>query len=738
MVKRSDKKQNRIKGILLLWIGAVMTPTDLHAQPVEDFSAQVNPFIGTSGTGHTFPGACVPFGLIQAGPETGNLNWRYCSGYNVDDDSITGFTQTRLNGTGVPDLGDIRLFPFQEFPTSGIYKSSFKKQSEKASPGFYAVDINNVNVQISATEHTAFHQYQFEKNGVGYILLDLQSGLMGGGQKIEYRVKDASLSFVDNKTINGFNEVKGWVGRKFFYTIKFDRPYKLKEILTPKDGEKAKRVVLEFDLASSQTVKLKVGLSVVDVDGAIASVKTESPGWDIGLLRINAKAKWNKLLSRAVVTGSQDQKTNFYTSLYHLFIQPNNIADLDGRYRGMNDSIAVSSSKTYYSTFSLWDTYRAAHPLYTLLVPERVDGMVQTMLTHQQVAGILPIWTLWGKENYCMVGNHAIPVVVDAYLKGFRGFDAEKAFEAVKASSMKTHLKSDWEAYNKYGYYPFDSVKTESVSRTLESAFDDYCVAQFAKALGKTDDFNYFSKRAGFYKNLLDPETHMMRGRDSKGNWRTPFNVFSLSHSASHGGDYTEGNAWQYTWQVQHDPNGLIELMGGKNVFAGKLDTLFTIKSPDSAKVLDVTGLIGQYAHGNEPSHHVIYWYNYADQSYKTQELVRAVFDQFYLPKPDGLCGNDDCGQMSAWYVFSAMGFYPSNPVGGEYIIGAPQIPVISLSLPGGKTFTVEAKHLSAKNKYVSSVLLNGVLLADLKIQHADIVKGGKLVFNMTDKPITQ
>jgi len=729
-----------IRSILLkasLLLPVLTATTGLHSQTAGDLTMHVDPFIGTAGTGHTFPGACAPFGLIQAGPETGNLSWRYCSGYNADDDSITGFTQTRLNGTGVPDLGDIRLFPFQQLAADGKYISSYRKQSQKASPGFYTVEIDDVKVQLAATEHTAFHQYQFKKGGKGYVLLDLQSGLMGGGQKIEYRVKDASIRFVDDKTITGYNEVKGWVGRKFFYVIQFDRPYRIKETLQAKEGEKAKRIILEFDLSSTNTIKLKLGLSVVDNDGALASLKAESPGWDINVVRASAKAKWNQLLSRAIVSGDRVQKTNFYTSLYHLFIQPNNIADLDGRYRGANDSIATAASKAYYSTFSLWDTYRAANPLYTLLAPDRVDGMIETMLIHQEVAGILPIWTLWGKENYCMIGNHAIPVIVDAYLKGFRGFDAEKAFGAIKKSSLKSHLKSDWETYNKYGYYPFDSVKTESVSRTLESAFDDHCVAQMARALNRQDDYNYFSRRAGFYRNLLDPETHMMRGKDSKGNWRTPFNLFSLSHSASHGGDYTEGNAWQYTWQVQHDAPGLIDLMGGKKVFAGKLDTLFTIKSPDSAKVLDVTGLIGQYAHGNEPSHHVIYWYNYADQAYKTQELVRTVFDQFYLPKPDGLCGNDDCGQMSAWYIFSAMGFYPANPVGGEYIIGAPQIPQVTLSLPGGKTFSIEAKALSAKNKYVASVVLNGKRLNDFRIQHADIVKGGKLVFTMTDKPVT-
>jgi predicted alpha-1,2-mannosidase len=357
------------------------------------------------------------------------------------------------------------------------------------------------------------------------------------------------------------------------------------------------------------------------------------------------------------------------------------------------------------------------------------------MLAHHKTQGHLPIGALWGKEDYCMIGNHAIPVIVDAYLKGFDGFDAEEAYKAIKESSTVSHKNSDWETYDKYGYYPFDIIKIESVSRTLESAYDDYCVAQMAKALGKNDDYAYFSNRSGFYKNLFDNETGMMRGKDSEGKWRTPFNTFSLSHAASHGGDYTEGNAWQYTWHVQHDVEGLIALMGGEEPFSNKLDSLFYLNLKEPANVLDVTGLIGQYAHGNEPSHHVTYLYNYLDRPYKTQELIREIFDGFYLPEPNGLCGNDDCGQMSAWYIFSAMGFYPVNPCGGEYIIGAPQIQEITLHLENGKKFGMKALNLSNENKYVKSVSFNGAEITDFRIQHKDIMNGGALLFTMTNQP---
>ncbi len=703
-----------------------------------DYTQYVNPLIGNADNGHTFPGACVPFGLVQVSPESGTGSWRYCSGFNYDDDFIDGFTQTHLNGTGLPDLGDILLLPFcNELPSDSVYRSRFNKESQKASAGYYSVSLTdaNVDVELTATPHTAFHKYVF-KNGNPRILLDLQRGLINSMERLHTHVLNANVSMPDNYTIIGYNEVTEWVQRQYFFVIKFDKPYAVKEELPMLEGEKAKRFILSFDGTQGDAVQAKVAISSVSVDGALASLAKENPDWSFQGVRKKAAVEWNELLSRAQVTGTEEEKTNFYTSMYHLFIQPNNIADTDGQYRGADDKVYTSPTGVYYSTFSLWDTYRAAHPLYTILSPERVDGMVQTMIDHYKVKGALPIWALWGKENYCMIGNHAIPVIVDAYLKGFRGFNVDDAYEAIKGSSMVSHLNSDWEVYNQYGYYPFDLITVESISRTLESGYDDYCVAQMANALGKTEDYEYFKKRSDFYKNLFDPQTKLMRGKDSKGNWRSPFNPFLLSHASTSGGDYTEGNAWQYTWHVQHDIPGLIDLMGGKEIFASRIDSLFLLDDRIEGEgfVSDVTGLIGQYAHGNEPSHHVAYLYSYADRKDKTQALIRDIFDRFYLPKPDGLCGNDDCGQMSAWYLFSAMGFYPVNPAGGEYVLGAPQVEKVVLSLPDNKTFTVEAKGLSKDNKYVKSVTLNGAPVEGLSIHHKDIMKGGTLIFEMTNK----
>ena len=708
-------------------------------QKVEDYSLYVNPLIGNADNGHTFPGACAPFGLIQVSPESGTGSWRYCSGFNYDDDFIDGFTQTHLNGTGLPDLGDVLMLPYCGKLPDSVYRSRYNKETQKASAGYYSVDLTDahVGVELTATSRTAFHKYLF-KDGTPRILLDLQRGLVNDMERLHTHVLNANISMPDEYTIIGNNEVTEWVQRQYFYVIKFDKPYKVEEELPMQEGEKAKRLILSFNGDGETVVQAKVAMSSVSIEGALASLEKENPDWNFENVRQSTVNQWNELLSRAQVSGTEMEKINFYTSMYHLFIQPNNIADLDGKYRGADDKVYTSPAGVYYSTFSLWDTYRAAHPLYTILAPERVDGMVQSMIAHYKVKGALPIWTLWGKENYCMIGNHSIPVIVDAYLKGFRGFNVEDAYEAIKGSSVVSHLNSDWETYNKYGYYPFDIINVESISRTLESGYDDYCVSQMAKALGKADDYEYFKKRSEFYKNLFDPQTKLMRGKDSNGKWRTPFNPLLLSHASTSGGDYTEGNAWQYTWHVQHDIPGLIDLMGGKEIFAGRIDSLFLMDDCIEGEgfVSDVTGLIGQYAHGNEPSHHVAYLYSYADRKDKTQACIRDIFDRFYLPKPDGLCGNDDCGQMSAWYLFSAMGFYPVNPAGGEYILGAPQIAKVVLTLPDNKTFIIEAKGLSEENKYVKSVTLNGEAVEGLSIHHNDIMKGGTLVFTMTDQPV--
>lgn len=704
-----------------------------------DFAKYVNPFVGNADNGHTFPGACAPFGMIQASPESGNASWRYCSGFNYEDEEILGFAQNHLNGTGCPDLGDILLLPFTGDMQNDNYKAKIDKNTQKARPGYYSVTLPDfgINAQVTATERTAFYKYTYSKGGKARLLVDMQSGLVTSPEALRNRVLFADMEMPDNLTITGHNEVQAWVRRHFFYVVKFDKPYVVKEILPAKEGERAKRLVLEFDLEKGETLQTKVAISTVSVDGAKASLAQENAGWDFDKIKQETYNKWNDLLKRVEVTGTENQKKNFYTSLYHLYIQPNNIADVDGRYRGANDSVFASPTGEYYSTLSLWDTYRAAHPLYTILMPEKVDGMVNSMLAHYKAYGYLPIWTLWGKENYCMIGNHAVPVIADAILKGFSGFDKTEAYRAMRESLTISHQNSDWQTYDQYGYYPFDIIQAESVSKTLESAYDDYCIAQIARELGENDDYQFFTKRSNYYKALFDTETGFMRGKDSKGNWRTPFNPLQLFHTGEIGGDFTEGNSWQYTWHVQQDIPGLIDLMGGKAPFADKLDSLFVKEATteQTGEVHDVTGLIGQYAHGNEPSHHVIYLFNYVGRPWRTQELVREVFDRFYLPEPEGLCGNDDCGQMSAWYVFSAMGFYPVNPCGGEYVLGAPQMDKFVLNLPEGKTFVVKADNLSATNKYVKSVTLNGKPITGYTIQHSDIMKGGILEFEMTSRP---
>lgn len=686
----------------------------------------VNPFVGAAEFGHCFPGACVPFGLIQAGPETGNGDWAYCSGYQSTDSSIYGFSQTRLNGTGCPDLGDVLMLPFSGDPIRKTYKSTFSKNQEQASPGYYSVVLSDFNVkaEMTATEHVAIHRYSFQGKEKPQLLIDFQSALVGSEKQISTHVLDAKVNLENPTTVSGYSHTRVWLDRTYYYTIEFSKPFTSKVLLGKQnEQEKAPRYVFSFDLKPGETLLVKVALSSTGVEGAKKNLQAELKGWEFDKVRESAKGKWNTVLSRVQIEGTTEQKDIFYTSMYHLFIQPNNIADVD--------------QPSLYSTLSLWDTYRAAHPLYTLLVPEKVDGFVNSMLRQYNEQGFLPIWALWGKETYCMIANHAVPVIVDACLKGFKGFDAEKAYEAVKTSLTKNHRNSVWDVYDKYGYYPFDLIKTESVSKTLESVYDDYCAAQFAKSLNKTDDYNFFLKRSLYYKNLFDQQTKLMRGKDSKGQWRTPFNSFALSHASTSGGDYTEGNAWQYTWHIQHDVPGLIGLMGGADYFTAKLDSLFEMSSKKEGNgfVMDVTGLIGQYAHGNEPSHHVAYLYALAGKPWKTQKLLREICQTQYQDKINGLCGNDDCGQMSAWYIFTSLGFYPVNPCGGEYVLGAPQLAKATIELPNGKTFAIETLNFSKENLYVQSVELNGKPYSQTTINYADIVNGGTLKFIMSNQP---
>ena len=705
--------------------------------PQTDYTQYVDPFIGAADNGHTFPGVCRPFGMIQTSPVTGAVGWRYCSEYMYADSIIWGFTQTHLNGTGCMDLGDILVMPFtgERHRTWDAYRSSFSKTSENATPGYYTVTLDQAKVkaELTATTHAALHRYTYEQADSASILIDLQHGPAWNEKQYHSQVNSCEVNWENDSTLTGHVNNKVWVDQDYYFVMQFSRPVIDHFELPMAETEKGKRLVASFNIQPGEEVLMKVALSTTGVEGAKANMAAEVPGWDFEGIRTAAKADWNSYLSRIEVEGTDEEKTNFYTSFYHALIQPNEISDVDGRYRNAADSVVNATGGKFYSTFSLWDTYRAAHPFYTLMVPERVDGFINSLVDQAEVQGYLPIWGLWGKENFCMVANHGVSVVAEAYAKGFRGFDAERAFNAIKQTQTVSHpLKSNWENYMKYGYFPTDLTEAESVSSTLESVYDDYAAADMAKRMGKTEDAAYFARRADFYKNLFDSSTQFMRPKKSDGTWKSPFNPSQIGHAESVGGDYTEGNAWQYTWHVQHDVPGLIALFGGEEPFLNKLDSLFTLKLETTQA--DVTGLIGQYAHGNEPSHHVTYLYALAGRPERTQELIREIFDTQYSPKPNGLCGNDDCGQMSAWYMFSAMGFYPVNPVSGEYVFGAPQLPEFVLHLADGKTFTIKAEGLSEANKYVKSITLNGEPYTKNFISHADIVKGGTLVYQMTDK----
>ena len=699
-----------------------------------DYTQYVNPFIGAADNGHTFPGACRPFGMIQTSPVTGAVGWRYCSEYVYEDSIIWGFTQTHLNGTGCMDLGDVLVMPVtgKRQRQWNEYRSGFSKETEKATPGYYSVTLDepDVTAELTATTHTALHRYTFHKADSASLLIDLQHGPAWRDEQYHSQVSFCETNWENDSTLTGHVINKVWVNQVYYFAMKFNRPVIASSELPMAATEKGKRIIATFDMKPEDQLLMKVALSTTGVEGAKANLTAELNGWDFEGVRQTAKNEWNSYLSRIDVEGTTDEKTNFYTSFYHALIQPNEISDIDGKYRNAKDEIVQATGDKFYSTFSTWDTYRAAHPFYTLMVPERVDGFVNSLVDQCETIGYLPIWGLWGGETFTMIANHSVPIIAEAYAKGFRGFDAERAFNAIKQTQTVSHpLKSNWEHYTKYGYFPTDLTEAESVSSTLESVYDDYAAADMAKRMGKEEEAAYFAKRADYYKNLFDPSTKFMRPKKADGTWKSPFNPSQVGHSESIGGDYTEGNAWQYTWHVQHNVPGLIALFGGEEAFLQKLDSVFTVKLETTQA--DVTGLIGQYAHGNEPSHHVAYLYTLAGRPERTQELIRQIFDTQYLPKPNGLCGNDDCGQMSAWYMFSAMGFYPVNPVSGEYVFGAPQFPKFTLHLADGKTFTILAEGLSEEHKYIDSITLNGKPYTKNYITHEDILKGGTLVYKM-------
>lgn len=714
----------------------------------------VRPEIGTGGDGHTFPGAAYPFGLVQPSPDTGRFGYRYCSGYRYEDDRILGFSQTHLSGTGCGDLGDLRIMPFKGIPSAEV-SSSYDKRTQKCSCGYYAVRLDDCDVDVEATAaaHCAVYRLTYPR-GDGALLVDCQWGI--GGKDYAKTILSCDARPEGDRRIVGTTVRRHWVERQYSYVIEFDRPFTACEILPPLDpAEKGPRFALAFDLADGSPLMVKIGYSLVGEDGAAGNLKAEVPDFDFDAVRSAAEAAWESQLSRMDVEGSDGQKTGFYSALYRLFIQPNNIADVDGRYRGADGEIHFAEGGRYFSTLSLWDTFRAYHPLCTLIASDMEDGFVETILEHASAAGFMPIWTLMGKDNQCMIGTHSVPVVVDWFLKtealtrGNAPGDAdtasvhsrdkafwEKVYAAVRDSLVDLHERrrmEDWPALDKYGYYPNDIVTSESVSRLLECCYDDWCAAQMAARLGHDEDVAFFLRRSRNWRNVIDPETHFVRGRDTRGNWTAPFNPLALGRNAGTGSDFTEGNAWQWTWHVLHEPEALVEAVGGPEKAGERLCRLFELEAAESETGTcdDVTGLMGQYCHGNEPSHHVLYLMRYAGCTARQAELIRAVFDEFYVVRPDGLCGNDDCGQMSAWYLFSAMGFYPLNPASGEYVLGSPQFPRVTVKLPGSRVFTVIAEGISESAKYVKSVSLNGIKLSGHVIRHEDILKGGELVFEM-------
>ena len=699
-----------------------------------DYTQFVDPLIGSGYHGHVFVGASVPFGAVQLGPNNETQGWDWCSGYHYSDSVLIGFAHTRLSGTGIGDLGDVVFMPVTDDFKPGAdtipypWKSKYSHEKEVAQAGYYSLHIDryNIDAELTATNRTGFHRYKFNNEGDSKIVVELKYGT--GWDKITY----GFVEQVDKNTIQGYRFSKGWAeDQKIFFYTQFSKEIKSFDVLDSNDGEGILTVLIGFE--NNGELLAKTAISSVSPEGAKNNLSAEITEWDFESIKNIAKASWNTELSKIKIeTANLADKRIFYTALYHTMIAPSLFNDANGDYRGADKQVHQNPGYQTYTTFSLWDTYRAAHPLFTLVQPNRINDFVNTMLAIYDQQGKLPVWHLHANETNCMVGYHAIPVIADAYLKGIRGFDAEKAFEAMKASAMSDFRGVDF--VKSQGYIPADS-QVESVARAMEYAIDDWCIAAMATALGKTEDAEYFSKRAKYYENYFDPQTRFMRGKMADGSWRSPFSPIASQHNAD---DYCEGNAWQYLWLVPQNPEGLIELLGGEEPFATKLDSLFSISSEQiEGASSDISGLIGQYAHGNEPSHHTTYMYAFAGQQWKSAALVREICKTMYTDKNDGLCGNEDCGQMSAWYVLSSMGMYPVNPAAGAYVFGSPVFDKAEIGLPEGKTFSIVTENNSAENIYIQSAELNGKPYTKSFITHKDILAGGTLKFVMGNQPNT-
>jgi predicted alpha-1,2-mannosidase len=683
----------------------------------------VNPFIGTGGHGHTFPGATLPFGMMQLSPDTRLDGWDGCSGYHYSDNEIYGFSHTHLSGTGVSDYGDILLMPTNKpILNNGSdgkegYKSKFSHENEIATPGFYKVLLENTNIDVELTvsKRSGMQKYKFPTSENQVVILDLT-------HRDELIAHEISLG---EKEISGYRFSKAWAtDQRLFYQIKFSHP--IKE-LVKNDTINPKKMALEFINPKNDPIIVEIGISAVDIKGAKQNLEQEIGNKSFEEVKKIAQETWEKQLQKIVIEDTNHHnKVNFYTAMYHAMIAPNVYQDVDGRYRGMDLEIHKTTDFDYYTVFSLWDTYRAAHPLYTIIEQKRTNDFINTFLAKYDEGGIMPIWDLSANYTGCMIGYHAVPVIADAFLKGIKNYDSEKALQAMKHSAIQDKL--GLESYKKFGFIPVEK-ESESVSKTLEYAYDDWTIAQMAKALGKENDYKIFMERAQHYKNVFDPETKFMRGR-FKNSWFSPFDPYEVNFN------YTEANSWQYSFYVPQDIAGFMNLVGGKQAMENQLDKLFTAKNETSGRnQADITGLIGQYAHGNEPSHHIAYLYNFVNKPYKTQEKVRQILTELYQNSPVGISGNEDCGQMSAWYIFSSLGFYPVTPGSNQYVIGSPLFEKATINLENGKSFTIQAKNSSSENKYIKSVKLNGKNYEFSYINHQEIVNGGNLVFEMTHQP---
>ena len=760
-----------------LWgaaFGALLASCGTNAVQ-KDYADYVNPFIGTGGHGHTFPGAVVPNGMIQPGPDTRIYGWDACSGYYDADTVINGFSHLHLSGTGCGDYGEILLMPTvgkQHTELSAVavssdasfaatggspaqtlpYASRFSHRNEEAAPGYYSVflDTYGVKAELTATSRAALHRYTFPESSEAGFILDLDYSLQGQHNRA------LSLEVVNDSTICGYKNTNSWAWRHdVYFRAVFSKPFTCEiltdSILRPK-GQRSlpvKKALLHFATAKDEQVLVKVALSSVDAEGAVKNL-AEIPGWNFEQVKADARRDWNNYLGKIdIETDNAEQKTVFYTALYHTGISPSLFTDVDGRYRGLDREIhTAEADKPMYTIFSLWDTFRALHPLLTIIEPELNTRFINALLKQYRDGGILPMWELAGNYTGTMIGYNAVPVIVDAYMKGDRGFDARLALEACLRSAEYDTLASiattDYLKHaalmpiskyykNTLGYVPCDK-EHEAVAKGLEYAYDDWCISRLAGALGDTATQRRYAEFGRSYRHYFDPVVRFMRGKDMDGNWRTPFNPRSSSHRED---DYCEGTAWQWTWFVPQDVEGLVQLMGGREGFINKLDSLFPADSAleGDQTSADISGLIGQYAHGNEPSHHILHLYNKVGQPWKTQALVDSVLHSQYFNDPDGLSGNEDCGQMSAWYILNSMGFYQLCPGKPEYSIGRPLFNAVTIRLPQGKEFRIVAKNNSAANKYIESATLNGNPLSVPYFTHQQLMEGGMLQVVMTDKP---